>query len=124
MSLPHAHLDQVSKRMGGSARTLSAALGYAGVLGAQAKTLMNAFTAKRSLKGLITVRAYDQAVRRTRSLPFNMQFFATDAGCYLAQRKPGRDGQEWYTLAPADSRKLIGTINEMIRLLTRPAARV
>lgn len=124
VSIPYAHLEQVTTRMGGSARTLSSALGYAGVRGAQAKTLMNAFTAKRSLEGLITVRAYDQKVRRTRSLPFNLQFFATEAGCYLAQRKPGRDGREWYTLAPADSRKLVGTINEMIRLLTRPAARV
>jgi hypothetical protein len=124
VSIPYAHLEQVTTRMGGSARTLSSALGYAGVRGAQAKTLMNAFTAKRSLEGLITVRAYDQKVRRTRSLPFNLQFFATEAGCYLAQRKPGRDGREWYTLAPADSRKLVGTINEMIRLLTHPAARV
>lgn len=124
VSIPHAHLEQVSERMGGSARTLSAALGYAGVRGAQAKTLMKAFTAKRSSEGLITVRAYDQKVRRTRSLPFNVQFFATEAGCYLAQRKPGRDGQDWYTLAPADSRKLVGTINEMIRLLTRPSTRV
>ncbi|TDD05894.1 ESX secretion-associated protein EspG [Saccharopolyspora terrae] len=124
VSIPYAHLEQVTTRMGGSARTLSSALGYAGVRGAQAKTLMNAFTAKRGLEGLITVRAYDQKVRRTRSLPFNLQFFATEAGCYVAQRKPGRDGREWYTLAPADSRKLVGTINEMIRLLTRPAARV
>ncbi|RRO16115.1 ESX secretion-associated protein EspG [Saccharopolyspora rhizosphaerae] len=124
VSLPHAHLEQVTQRMGGSNRTLSAALGYAGVRGAQANTLLQAFTAKRRLEGLITVRAYDQQVRRTRSLPFHAQFFATDAGCYLAQRKPGRDGQDWYTLAPADSRKLVGTINEMIRLLTRPTARV
>ena len=124
VSVPYAHIERVSKRMGSSARTLSAALGYAGIRGAQATTLTQAFTAKRSLEGLITVRAYDRKVRRTRSLPFNVQFFATEAGCYLAQRKPGRDGQEWYTMAPADSRKLIGTINEMIRLLTSPAARV
>ncbi len=110
--------------MGAGETSLSSALSSNGIRGNDAKTLAQAFTAKRTMDGLFTVRAYEQKVRRARTLAFNLQFFTTETGCYLAQRKPGRDGREWYTLAPADGRKLVATIDEMIKVLTRPAARI
>ncbi|GAA0519791.1 ESX secretion-associated protein EspG [Saccharopolyspora thermophila] len=124
VSVPYEQLDRAGKRMGADETSLLSALGANGIRGNDAKTLAQAFTAKRTMDGLFTVRAYDQKVRRTRTLPFNLQFFATEAGCYLAQRKPGRDGREWYTLAPADGRKLTAAIDEMIKFLTRPTAPV
>ncbi|MFF5355884.1 ESX secretion-associated protein EspG [Saccharopolyspora hirsuta] len=124
VSVPYEQLDRAAKRMSGGESSFGSALSANGIRGNDAKTLAQAFSAKRTLEGLFTVRAYDQKVRRMHTLPFNLQFFATESGCYLAQRKPGRDGREWYTLAPADGRKLVGTIDEMVKILTRPAARV
>ncbi|MGW1677885.1 ESX secretion-associated protein EspG [Saccharopolyspora sp. NPDC002376] len=124
VSVPYEQLDRAGKRMSGGEGSFGSALSANGIRGNDAKTLAQAFTAKRTLDGLFTVRAYDQKVRRMHTLPFNLQFFAIETGCYLAQRKPGRDGREWYTLAPADSRKLISTIDEMIKVLTKPAARI
>ncbi|MEU5850964.1 ESX secretion-associated protein EspG [Saccharopolyspora shandongensis] len=124
VSVPYEQLYRVGKRMGSGEQSLLSALGSNGIRGNDAKTLAQAFTVKRTMDGLFTIRAYDQKVRRTRTLPFNLQFFVTEAGCYLAQRKPGRDGREWYTLAPADGRKLTGTLDEMIKVLSRPNSRV
>lgn len=124
VSVPYEQLDRAGKRMSSGDTNLGSALAANGIRGSDAKALAQAFSAKRTLEGVFTVRAYDQKVRRMHTLPFNLQFFATEAGCYQAQRKPGRDGREWYTLAPADSRKLVATIDEMIKILTRPAAHV
>lgn len=124
VSVPYEQLERVGKRMGSGEKSLLTAFGSNGIRGNEAKTLAQAFTAKRTMDGLFTIRAYDQKVRRMRTLPFNLQFFATETGCYLAQRKPGRDGREWYTLAPTDDRKLTATLDEMIKVLMRPAARV
>ncbi|WP_246868794.1 ESX secretion-associated protein EspG [Saccharopolyspora sp. ASAGF58] len=87
VSVPYEQLDR-GKRMGAGETSLSSALSFNGIRGNDAKTLAHAFTAKRTMDGLFTVRAYDQQVRRTRTLPFNLQFFTTEAGCYLAQRSP------------------------------------
>lgn len=125
VSVPYDKLQQVTEWMSrGDDKNLSAALSHLGVRGAAARTLITAFTAKRDLEGLFTVRTFDDKVRRTRALPFGTQFFNTEAGCFFAQRKPGRDGQEWYILAPADTRKLTGVVNEMVKLLTSPTARI
>lgn len=125
VSVPYDKLKQVTEWMSrGDDRNLSAALGHLGVRGAAARTMTTALTSKRDLEGLLTVRAFDEKVRRTRALPFGTQFFNTEAGCFFAQRKPGRDGQDWYILAPADTRKLAGVVNEMIKLLTSPTARL
>ncbi|CAM00503.1 ESAT-6 protein secretion system EspG family protein [Saccharopolyspora erythraea NRRL 2338] len=117
VSLLSDQLEQAGKRMQAGAPGLAGALGASGVKHAEAKALATAFTAKRTLDGVITVRAYDQKVRRMRKLPVNLQFFATDEGCYLAQKKPGPDGREWFTLAPADGRKLAAKVEEMIKNL-------
>ncbi|MFC7340696.1 ESX secretion-associated protein EspG [Saccharopolyspora griseoalba] len=125
VSVPYDKVKQIAEWMSrGEDKNLSAALGHLGVRGAAARTLTTALTAKRDLEGLLTVRAFDEKVRRTRSLPFGTQFFNTEAGWFFAQRKPGRDGQEWYILAPADARKLTGVTSEMIKLLTSPTARI
>ncbi|MFB9567226.1 ESX secretion-associated protein EspG [Saccharopolyspora hordei] len=124
VSVPYEQLDRAGKRMSSGETNLGSALAANGIRGNDAKALAQALSAKRTLEGVFTVRAYDQKVRRMHTLPFNLQFFATEAGCYQAQRKPGRDGREWYTLAPADTRKLVATIDEMVKILTRPAAHV
>ena len=117
VSLPSEQLDQAGKRMQAGAPGLAGALGASGIKHADAQTLARAFTAKRTLDGVITVRSYDQKVRRMHKLPVNLQFFATAEGSFITQKKPGRDGREWFTLAPADSRKLGAKIEEMVRAL-------
>ncbi|MDR7301864.1 ESX secretion-associated protein EspG [Haloactinomyces albus] len=117
-SLPAELLDTASKRMAADpSGSMPAALASSGVRQADAQVLAKAFGAPRTLDGVLTVRVYDRKVRRTHKLPTNLQVFATEDGCYLAQKKPGGDGREWFTLAPADGRKIAAALEEMVGAL-------
>nr|WP_228047228.1 ESX secretion-associated protein EspG [Saccharopolyspora sp. HNM0983] len=120
VSVPTAYLDEADRRRK-AGTALQAALSGAGVHGADARTLATAFSAERSRDGVFTVRAYDDKVRRMHVLPVNLQFFVTNEGCYMSQRVRGQDGREWFTLAPADGRKLHAKIEEMAKALRQPA---
>ncbi|NHD19456.1 MULTISPECIES: ESX secretion-associated protein EspG [unclassified Actinopolyspora] len=111
--LQHAG-DRMSADPSGSALT---ALSAAGVRRDDAQVLAKAISAERRMEALITVRLFDQRVRRTHALPFGLQVFTTADGSYMTQRKPGGDGREWYTMAPADGRKIAAKIDEMIQQL-------
>lgn len=93
----------------------------AGLRAEDAQALATAFSARRTAEGVLTVRAYDAKIRRTHTLPYNLQFFVTDDGCYMMRKKPGPDGREWFTLAPAEARKLTATGEEMVRELRSAA---
>lgn len=117
VSLPSEQLDQAGGRMRAGAPGLAGALGASGIEQADAQVLARAFSAKRELDGVITVRSYDQHIRRRRKIPVNLQFFSTAEGAFIAQKKPGPDGREWFTLAPADGRKLVARTEEVSKAL-------
>ncbi|PRW63455.1 ESX secretion-associated protein EspG [Actinopolyspora mortivallis] len=117
-SLPTELLDRAGKHMaaepGGSTLT---ALNSAGVRGEDARALARALNSTRHLEALITLRLYDNRVRRVHTLPFGLQVFTTDEGAYFTQRRTGGDGREWFTLAPADGRKITAKLDEMTNQL-------
>ncbi|GAA2777732.1 ESX secretion-associated protein EspG [Saccharopolyspora taberi] len=117
VSLPSEQLDQAVQRMRSGAPGLAGALGASGIKQSDARLLAQAFGAKRTLDGVLTVRSYDQKVRRMHKLPVNLTFFVTAEGSYFTQKRPGPDGREWFTLAPADNRKLGSKVEEMVRAL-------
>lgn len=119
VSVPTSYLDESDKRLKAGS-TLQAALSGAGVGSNDARTLITAFTSERAYDGVFTARAYDEKVRRMHVLPVNLQFFITSDGCYMSQRAHGGDGREWFTLAPADGRKLTAKIEEMVKALRQP----
>lgn len=121
VSIPSEKIDEVANRMRGGAAAVQRALASSGLRREDAQVLARAFSGERTLDGAITVRAYDQKVRRSHTLPYNLQFFVSEAGSYLMQRKIGSDGREWFTLAPTDARKVTAKVAEMVRELQVPA---
>ncbi|RCW38500.1 ESAT-6 protein secretion system EspG family protein [Halopolyspora algeriensis] len=121
-TLPAELLEEASKRMTtNSSGGMQTALASAGVRQADAQVLAKAFGAPRTLEGVFTVRSYDRKVRRTHKLPVKLQVFVTENGSYMAQKQPGGDGREWFTLAPTDSRKVAAKLEEMVKALAAPA---
>ncbi|MBA8827491.1 hypothetical protein FHX42_004887 [Saccharopolyspora lacisalsi] len=120
-SVPSELIDRMAQRLrdhpsGG----IQAALSAAGVKRADAQVLAKVFTAKRTSDAVLTVQSYDDKVRRTHRLPFNLQIFVTEEGGYFSQKKPDGNGREWTTVAPADGRKISTKLEEMASYLVGP----
>ncbi len=121
VSLPTEQLDRVGSRRGDGG--LPAALRSAGVGSSDAQVLVKALTGERTMDGVFTVRAYDRKLQRPHKLSSNLQFFTTTEGTYFLRRKTSGDGREWCTIAPADNRKLVSQLDEMVKELTTQPAR-
>ena len=118
-SVPTRLLDNVSKRMRANpSASLLSALNASGVRSADARVLSTVLTAERELDGVFTVRAHDHRVGRTHRAPNSLSFFTSADGCYLTQKKESGDGQEWFTVAPADQRKLSASIDGLSKTVT------
>ncbi|MCA1189414.1 MULTISPECIES: ESX secretion-associated protein EspG [unclassified Saccharopolyspora] len=123
-SVPVEVLDGATARMRRNPTgSLLSALTGAGVKSADARVLASVLTAERELDGVFTARSHDRRVGRTHRPPFSVSFFTGADGCYLTQKREGGDGRQWFTVAPADRRKLTAKIEEMARLVALPAAR-
>lgn len=123
-SVPTRLLDNVSKRMRANpSASLLSALNASGVRSADARVLSTVLTAERELDGVFTVRAHDHRVGRTHRAPNSLSFFTSADGCYLTQQKESGDGQEWFTVAPADQRKLSASIDGLSKTVTAAAPR-
>ncbi|MBB5067376.1 ESX secretion-associated protein EspG [Saccharopolyspora gloriosae] len=123
-SVPTEVLDNATKRRRNNPNgTLLSALTGAGVKSADARVLATVLTAERELDGVFTARSHDRRVGRTRRPPYSVSFFTGADGCYLTQKREGGDGRQWFTVAPADRRKLTAKIDEMLRTVALPAVR-
>ncbi|MFD9964050.1 ESX secretion-associated protein EspG [Amycolatopsis sp. NPDC058986] len=58
----------------------------------------------------VSVRGTDGRVRRAGGLTW----FDTDVGAYCAGTSPGRGGQEWVTVSPVDSQRLVDRIAALL----------
>ncbi|MFR9729942.1 ESX secretion-associated protein EspG [Saccharopolyspora sp. MS10] len=123
-SVPTDVLDNATRRRrknpGG---TLLSALTGAGVGSADARVLATVLTAERERDGVFTARGHDRRVGRTHRPPYSVSFLNGPDGCYLTQKREGGDGRQWFTVAPADRRKLTAKIEEMVRAVAAAASR-
>lgn len=119
-SVPTDMLKQAGQRMSSDpAGNAMGALASAGIRQNDARVLANLMTTPRTTEALITARRHDRKVNRTHKSPVNLQVFRTAQGCYTTQQSTGSDGREWFTVAPADDRKVAAKIEEMVERLRR-----
>ncbi|QGK68235.1 ESX secretion-associated protein EspG [Allosaccharopolyspora coralli] len=118
VSVPNEQIEQ-ARRRAASGSGMQQAFSAARISRNDAQTLTDALSNQRTTEGVVTVRAYDERVRRVHKLPYNVQYFSNDTGSYTMEKKAGRDGREWFTLAPTDSRKLAAKVDEMVNELRR-----
>ncbi|WP_116206839.1 ESX secretion-associated protein EspG [Amycolatopsis circi] len=62
--------------------------------------------------GQFTVHVRDRAGKLSRT--GGLTWFDTDAGAYSAVCSPGRGGQEWVTVSPVDSPRLVERVMELL----------
>ncbi|MGJ7909123.1 ESX secretion-associated protein EspG [Actinopolyspora sp. H202] len=119
-SVPTELLKQVGQRMKSdpSGNAMSA-LASVGIRQNDARVLGNVMSTPRSTEVVITARRHDRRVNRTHKLPNGLQLFRTEQGCYMTQQSTGSDGREWFTVAPADPRKVTAKLEEMLEHLRR-----
>ncbi|KGI83033.1 secretion protein [Actinopolyspora erythraea] len=119
-SVPTELLKQAGQRMGADpSGSAVSALAASGIRQNDARVLANVMTTPRTTEALITARSHDRRVNRTHKLPVTLQVFRTAQGCYMTQRSAGSDGREWFTVAPADQRKVTAKVEEMLEHLRR-----
>lgn len=116
VSVPNEQIEE-ARRRSSSGSSPQQAFTAARISRNDAQTLSDALSDQRTTEGVITVRTYDERVRRVHKLPYNVQYFSNDNGSYTMEKKAGRDGREWFTLAPTDNRKLAAKIDEMVNEL-------
>lgn len=86
-----------------------------GRFGHQVRTLESVLARPRLRGGQIVANARDRTGKRHRSRP--TEWFDTEVGRWTARLQPTSDGDEYLTVAPADSARIATQITEMLNRL-------
>lgn len=83
----------------------------------QVRTLETVLAKPRLRGGQIVANARDRTGKRHRSCP--TEWFDTEAGRWTARLQPTADGDEYLTVAPADSARIATQVAEILNHLMR-----
>ncbi|MEU5258290.1 ESX secretion-associated protein EspG [Amycolatopsis sp. NPDC021455] len=112
VSIPYAALRSADEAAKGDAKALVTALEDRGVALFQAQELSGMLLGQEARGQFGAERtSRDGVVHRAGRV---VAFFDTDAGRYLFQVAPDRDGREWATVTPADNALLATRIRELM----------
>lgn len=122
VSLRSADLDAAASRAGDDVHKLTAELESNGVRRDDAANVTDMVRGLRN-QGQFGAAARDRLGHRTR-LDRVVGFFDTDRGRYVQLRRDTPSGEAWSTVAPADRRRLIGHLEELLAEAQEPAETV
>jgi hypothetical protein len=112
VTLPTDLLTAADAEARGDAREFASALTRAGVPGADAKSISTMVTGMdvRGQFGATRTQRDGRALRADRVVAFH----DTPRGRYVHLAKPNADGRMWSTVAPADNRRLVTCVQELL----------
>ena len=117
VSLRSEDFEAAANGAGGTQQGFHAALRGRGVRPDDADALSNMINDVRGT-GNFGAAARDRLGRRLRADRV-VSFFDTDAGRYVQIRRASPDGSLWTTISPADTRKLIQHVDQMLSEIVR-----
>lgn len=112
VSLPTEVLRAADAEARGDHRELAAALGRSGIPGSDAKTLA-AMVDGMNVRGQFCVERMQRDQRMLRADRV-VAFHDTPRGRYVYLAKPNADGRSWSTVTPADNRRLVTCVQELL----------
>ena len=112
VSVPTDVLSAADAEAHGDPRELAAALGRAGVSGSNAKTMAD-MVRDMNVRGQFCVTRMQRDQRMVRADRV-VAFHDTPRGRYVHLAKPNADGRVWSTVTPADTRRLVSCVQELM----------
>ncbi|MEU6133234.1 ESX secretion-associated protein EspG [Saccharopolyspora sp. NPDC047091] len=112
-----ADLDEAASATAGNAEALEGELVRRGVRGDDAE-MLTSMVREAGARGQFGAAARDRLGRRVRA-PRVVGFFDTPHGRYAQLRRDSPSGDSWSTVAPADGRRLIAHVDELLTELAR-----
>lgn len=112
VNLETAVLLDADRDAGSDPKEFARALGRAGVPTDDANVVAN-MTSDMQVRGQfgVTRRQRDQRMRRAERV---ICFHDTPHGRYLYLARPNNDGRQWTTITPADNRRLVACVEELL----------
>ncbi|SFS40924.1 ESX secretion-associated protein EspG [Saccharopolyspora flava] len=118
VSVPSRDLDDAAAEVGDQVEALPAALRRRGVRADDAGALAE-MVAGAAAQGQFGAAARDRSGRRGRAERV-VGFFDTALGRYVQTRTTSPSGEAWSTIAPVDTRRLIGLVEQLLDEITDP----
>jgi hypothetical protein len=112
VSVPTDVLTAADAEARGDAREFAAALGRAGTPGPDAKTMAD-MVRDMNVRGQFCVNRVQRDQRMVRADRV-VAFHDTPRGRYVHLAKPNADGRVWSTVTPADNRRLVACVQELM----------
>lgn len=112
VSVPTDVLSAADAEARGDAREFAAALSRSGVSGPDAKTMAD-MVRDMNVRGQFCVNRVQRDQRMVRADRV-VAFHDTPRGRYVHLAKPNADGRVWSTVTPADNRRLVGCVQELM----------
>lgn len=112
VSVPTDVLTAADAEARGDAREFAAALSRAGISGPDAKTMAD-MVRDMNVRGQFCVTRTQRDQRMVRADRV-VAFHDTPRGRYVHLAKPNADGRMWSTVTPADNRRLVACVHELM----------
>ncbi|MFR9731078.1 ESX secretion-associated protein EspG [Saccharopolyspora sp. MS10] len=112
VTVPSADLDAAADATGGDPEALEGELVRRGVRGDDAEVLTS-MVREAGARGQFGAAVRDRLGRRVRA-PRVVGFFDTPRGRYAQVRRNSPSGDSWSTISPADSRRLVAHVEELL----------